>query len=100
MYIRVTFKRRITRPLKHSRFPFTFISLVNNVLLSSYCNSLKDGIAQSVWRRVTDWTAAVGLPAGTRISLFSTESRPALGPTQPPIQWIPGVKRPVRDADH
>jgi hypothetical protein len=26
--------------------------------------------------------------------------RPALGPTQPPIQWVPGVKRQGREADH
>jgi hypothetical protein len=37
--------------------------------------------------------------------LFSTASRPALGPTQLPIQWLqgiysPGVKRPVRETDH
>jgi hypothetical protein len=36
---------------------------------------------------------------------FSTSSRPALGPTQPPIQWIsealsPGIKRPGREDDH
>jgi hypothetical protein len=35
------------------------------------------------------------------IFLFTTASRPALVPTQPPIQWVPaalylGVKRPVR----
>jgi hypothetical protein len=37
--------------------------------------------------------------------LFTTASRTALGPTQPPIQWVPGafsleVKRPGREADH
>jgi hypothetical protein len=37
--------------------------------------------------------------------IFSTSSRPALGPTQPPIQCVPralytGVKRAGREADH
>jgi hypothetical protein len=36
---------------------------------------------------------------------FTTASRPALGPTQPPIQWVPGtlsvgVKRLGREANH
>jgi hypothetical protein len=39
------------------------------------------------------------------IFLFSTASRPVLGPTQSPIQMapgalFPGVKRPWREADH
>jgi hypothetical protein len=42
---------------------------------------------------------------GLRIILFSTASRPALEPTQPPIQWKPealslGVKRPGSEANH
>jgi hypothetical protein len=42
---------------------------------------------------------------GLGIFLFTTASRKALEPTQPPIQWVPGalslgVKRPGREADH
>jgi hypothetical protein len=29
--------------------------------------------------------------AGAELFLYSTASRPALGPTQPPAQWIPGA---------
>jgi hypothetical protein len=42
---------------------------------------------------------------GLGIFLFNTASRTGLGPTQPPIEWVPGalslgVKRPGREADH
>jgi hypothetical protein len=32
--------------------------------------------------------------------LIATASRPAVGPTHPPIHWVPGVKRPGRETDH
>jgi hypothetical protein len=56
----------------------------------------------------TGWTIGVlGFDSrrGMGIFLFTTESRTALGPTQLPIQWVPGalsleVKRPGREADH
>jgi hypothetical protein len=61
--------------------------------------------------RYSDWLRA-GRPRGWSSSpgrgknfLLSTASRPALGPTHPSIQWVPGavslgVKRPGREADH
>jgi hypothetical protein len=47
----------------------------------------------------------VRFSAGLGIFLFDTVFRPAVGPTQPPIQWVPGalslgVERPGREADH
>jgi len=42
---------------------------------------------------------------GLGIILFTTVSRMDLGPTQPPIQWVPGalsleIKRSGHEADH
>jgi len=37
---------------------------------------------------------------GWDIFLLVIAPRPALEPTQSPIQWIAGVKRPEREADH
>jgi hypothetical protein len=59
-------------------------------------------IAQSVWRLATGWTISVlgfGSRRGWEFFVFATTSRPALGPIQPPSQWVPrvlslGVKRP------
>jgi hypothetical protein len=45
------------------------------------------------------------IPGKGKIRLFFTASSPALGPTQPPIQWVPGalsqgIKQQGREADH
>jgi hypothetical protein len=47
----------------------------------------------------------VRIPARAGNFSFDIVHRTALGPTQPPIQWVPGalsleVKRPEREADH
>jgi hypothetical protein len=51
-----------------------------------------------------EWSE-VQVPIGLEIFLLTTTSRPTLGPTQPPIQWVTAalsveVKRPVCEADH
>jgi hypothetical protein len=64
-------------------------------------------ISQSVQRWATGWIIGfLGLDSrpGLGIFLFITESRMALKPTQPPIQWVPGslslgIKQPKRKAD-
>jgi len=37
------------------------------------------------------WMIGVPVPAGAGIFLFTTASRTALGPTQPPNQPVPGA---------
>jgi hypothetical protein len=51
------------------------------------------------------WTTGVRFPAGAGTFFFATVSRPAVRPTQPPIQSVPGalslrVKAPDCEADH
>ena len=43
-------------------------------------------IASSVLRLARGWTARGSNPDGER---FSTPARPGVGPTQPPVQWVP-----------
>jgi hypothetical protein len=56
--------------------------------------------------RLDDREIGVRSRRGQRIFPLACVSRPALRPTQPPVQWVPevlspGVKaRPGRDADH
>jgi hypothetical protein len=65
------------------------------------------GVSRVTLSQYSDWLRA-GLPGdrgsipnrGERIFPLSTVSRPALGPTQPLAQWVPGVLSTGRDADH
>jgi hypothetical protein len=44
--------------------------------------------------------SSVTTPTGSSNIYTIDNQRPALGSTQPPIKWVPGVKRQGREADH
>jgi hypothetical protein len=55
------------------------------------------GVAQSVQCLATDWTTGQSkfVPRQRqKIFHLASVSRPALGPTQPPVQWVPWVLSP------
>jgi hypothetical protein len=50
--------------------------------------------------RLNNWGVKSLSPGRVKNFKFFISSRPALGSTQPPIQWVLGVKRQGREADH
>jgi hypothetical protein len=54
-----------------------------------------------VWRLATGWMIRGSSP-GRGWEFFSAppRPRPALGPIQPHIQWVPRIKWAGREADH
>jgi hypothetical protein len=49
--------------------------------------------------RLDDKGIVIRFPAFPRDFIFPTASRMSVGSTQPPTQWVPGIKRPEHEAD-
>jgi hypothetical protein len=89
---------------------FKFVLIIETAetfpLFQSLYKPWKHGGLYKRWS--TGWTIGVlGFYSRRRQRIFSftTASRTALGPIQPPTQWVPGalslgVKRPGHEADH
>jgi hypothetical protein len=99
---------RYTTTFGHRRLLFNIFTIVSSSLSefagcvsqTNFCNT-GVGIALSVYLRAR----RPGFDSFQGQDFLFTASRPALGPTQPSIQWVPGafssgVKRPGREADH
>jgi hypothetical protein len=71
----------------------------------SWCLCIVGGSRDSDWLRAGRRSDRSSSPSKVKNFSSSMSSRPVLGPTQPPIQWVPGavslgVKRLEREADH
>jgi hypothetical protein len=89
------FQTASTSQFKHRRF----------TLCLSYWSEVRDGsVGIATGYGLDDRGVAVRVPVDKNFH-FSVSSRPVLGPTQSPIQWVPGalslgVKWTGREADH
>jgi hypothetical protein len=73
--------------------------------LSAYLILKSPGSSVSIVTLVRAGRRGCDSRQGQRFILLVTASRLTLGPTQPPIQWVPGalslgLKRPGRETDH
>jgi hypothetical protein len=71
----------------------------------SLCKSRDSSVGTALGYGLDDRDSRVRFPGRLGIFLFITASRTALGPTQPPIEWVQGalslgVKRPGLEAHH
>jgi hypothetical protein len=67
-------------------------------LFRYFASMVRSRVVQSVQWLATDWATGVRSPAEAEDFYFTLFAQPALGPTQPSVQWIQGIPYPrVKD---
>jgi hypothetical protein len=80
-----------------SAFPTSGSYSIRRLFLGSYIEdgwSRDSAVGIATDYGLDDRAIGVRVPVGSRTFAFSMSSRPALRPTQPPIQWVPGLFLP------
>jgi hypothetical protein len=75
-------------------------SFVTYLYFSSLRVSRDSSVGIATVYRLDNQAGGSSSPDKVKNFHFSISSRPALGSTQPPIKWVPGIKRQGREADH
>jgi hypothetical protein len=96
------FQISLSRSILTSRLAFK-MTLETIYIYTHMSRDSSVGIATD--QGLDDRMIGVRFPEELEIFVFATASTPAVGPIQPPIQWVPGalsldVKRPAREANH
>jgi hypothetical protein len=80
-------------PLHRDQLIWQFVPTECSILCIYYLRTLL-GSRDSDWLRAGRPRGRSSSPGRGKIFLLSTSSRPALGPTHSPIEWVPGALSP------
>jgi hypothetical protein len=102
--IEVVTNRVPTVSLQRNMVHYSSRNILLLTLIPYYIHSVYDVVSRGSSVSIVsgygldDWAIEVRFPTGERIFPLPSVSRPALRPTQPPLQWVSGVLSPGQSA--